>query len=176
MGIVTGKGDKGYTSLYDGSRVEKSHPRVEACGALDELCSFLGLARALVKSGRVKKVLESVQRDLFVIGAEAATHSKYLKKLKKRIGPSYVKRLDGLIKHFEREKRFEERCFCLPGENLIAASLDVARTVARRAERNIVRLKAMGILKNRYIIIYLNRLSDLLHLIARNLEAKSRKL
>jgi len=176
MSIVTKTGDKGTTSLYFGGRIRKDDPRVEFYGTIDEACSFLGMSKNLIKDKKVKKLIEEIQRDLFVIGAEAATKYRFVKKLKKRISGSYVKRLEGIIKDLEGKNMFKECCFYIPGEDLLSSTLDVTRTVVRRAERKAVTLRNKKILRNQYILIYLNRLSDLLYLLSRAYEKKHRKL
>ncbi len=148
----------------------KDSPRVEFEGCLDELCSFLGVCKSLVKSASVKKRLESIQKDLFVIGAEVATASRFLKKLSRRVSKADNERLQKLIEEIEAKRRPHDRAFILPGENLVSSVLDVSRTIARRAERRAVSLTTKNILKNPYILIYLNRLSDLLYLLARKCE------
>jgi cob(I)alamin adenosyltransferase len=177
MSVVTKKGDRGKTTLCCGKIVSKDDARVEACGALDELCSFLGMSRSIIAGSKFKKILEEIQRDLFVIGPEiAVTSQRYAKQLKKRIDATYVKKLERAISQIEGKDIFEGRGFYLPGEDRVSTSLDVARTVARRAERRIVALKNKGLLRNRYILIYLNRLSDLLYLAARYHEKDHRKV
>jgi len=135
----------------------------------------MGMAKSLVKDKATKGIVEGIQRDLFIIGAETATLPKSLNKLKKRINTNYVSKLEKLIRHWESKKKFEARCFYLPGENLISSSFDISRTIARRAERLLVALKRKKIIKNPDIIIYLNRLSDLLYLFARNYEKKPKR-
>ena len=176
MSVTTKTGDKGKTSLCFGARVNKDDPRIYFCGDLDELCSFLGVSRSLIKQEKIKKLLLSIQRCLFGIGAEAATAKNYLKKLKNRIAKSQVSVLEKEISGIEKRKVFEGGCFYLPGENFVSASFDVCRTVCRRAERRATTLKRKGKLENPYILIYLNRLSDLLYLLARAHEKKHRKL
>ncbi len=176
MSITTKKGDKGLTQLTCGQSVKKDDIRMDACGTLDELCSFLGLAKSLISNRNTKKLLELIQKDLFIIGAEIATQVKFINRLKNRIDNNYVKRLEDNINILERRLKLRERCFLLPGENFISAVLDVARTICRRAERRIVTLKNKKVLKNPRILIYLNRLSDLLYLLARAYEKKHRKL
>jgi len=176
MSITTKKGDKGLTQLCYGRKIRKDDIRVDACGTLDELCSFLGLAKSLIGNRGIKKLLESIQKALFVIGAEIATKPKFINKLKNRIDNNYVKRLEDNINGLERRLKLKERCFLLPGENFISGTLDVARTIARNAERKVVTLKNKKILKNPQIVIYLNRLSDLLYLLARACEKKHRRI
>lgn len=176
MSVTTKTGDKGITSLYLGGRIWKDDPRVELYGTLDELCSFLGLSKSLIQERRTKRLIESIQRDLFVIGAEIATKGKFIAKLEDRIGVSYIRRIEKAIKDIESKNVFEECCFYLPGENLVSSTLDIARTVTRRAERLIVTLKRKGTLKSKHILIYTNRLSDLLYLLARSHEKNPKKL
>lgn len=176
MGITTKVGDKGMTSLYFGGMVKKDDLRVEVYGTLDELCSFLGMSKSLIKDRITKKLIESIQRDLFVIGGEIATKAQFLNRLENRIDGNYVRRLEKNIKKLEAKSLFEGCGFYLPGENFISSTFDVARTIARRAERMVATLKSKGLLKNPNILIYLNRLSDLLYLLARDQEKRHRKL
>jgi ATP:cob(I)alamin adenosyltransferase len=175
MSITTKTGDSGKTSLFFGERVFKDNLRVQACGALDELCSFMGLAKSSIGSKSVKKIIEDIQRDLFIIGAETATSPKHFHKLEKRINGNFVSKLEKLIRHWESKKKFRACCFYLPGENPVSALFDISRTIARRAERMAVGLKRKKVLKNPDIVIYLNRLSDLLYLFARAYEKKSKR-
>jgi ATP:cob(I)alamin adenosyltransferase len=176
MSVTTKTGDKGRTSLYFGGRVPKDHIRIEFYGTLDELCSFLGLAKAQLGKKKERDILESLQRDLFVIGAELATKTQYLNKLERKIDKGDIAIIDEHIAAFEKSRSYEEGCFYLPGENVTSATLDVARTIARRAERTAVTLKSRGILKNMHILTYLNRLSDLLYLMARANDGKPKKV
>jgi cob(I)alamin adenosyltransferase len=176
MSIVTKTGDKGKTGLYAGKRVSKDNLRVEIFGNLDELCSFMGLAKSLVKDARTKTLLEDIQRDLFVVGAEVATEAKYLGKLKHRIGHDYIAKLEKHIYSLESRANFEGCCFYLPGGNPPAAALDVARTITRRVERRLVTLKRRGMLKNADMLIYVNRLSDLLFVLSRRLEKRPKRV
>jgi ATP:cob(I)alamin adenosyltransferase len=175
MAVTTKTGDKGSTSLYWGGRVPKDHIRVEAYGNLDELCSVLGLSKSLINEKSIKGLIESIQRDLFVVGAELATKKAFIGKLKQRVDKSYIERLEKISADLEDRRTFKECCFYLPA-NPISSSLDIARTVARRAERSIVTVKRKGLLTNKFILIYLNRLSDLLYLLARRHEKKHVKL
>jgi len=170
VSITTKKGDKGLTQLCWGKKIRKDNICVDACGTLDELCSFLGLAKSLIKNRNTKKLLEGIQKDLFVIGAEIATQAKFLNRLEDKIDNNYVKRLEDNIRYLERELKLKECCFLLPGENFISGTFDVARTICRRSERRIAALK------NPQILIYLNRLSDLLYLLARAHEKHHHKL
>lgn len=167
MSIVTKKGDLGKTSLFLGGMVGKHSLRMDACGTLDELCSFLGVVKSLSKNRRLKQTIESIQKGLFVIGTEVTTANRFLKRLKKRINKDDIVRLERKIKDLEGLGIIKKNCFCLPGGSFISSMLDVSRAVARRCERIVVKMKNKGSLKNKYIFIYLNRLSDLLFLLAR---------
>jgi cob(I)alamin adenosyltransferase len=172
VSIVTKKGDKGKTSLFLGGIVSKDNPRVEVNGALDELSCFLGMAKCLIRKRPVQKSLEAVQKDLIVINAEVATSPRFLKKLKKRIGKREVARLEKDIEGLEAKEPIKNFCFSLSGKNLVSSCLDVSRTIARRTERRTVTLSKKNLLKNPLILVYLNRLSDLLYLLARRSEKR----
>lgn len=167
MGIVTKTGDKGKTSLYCGRRVSKDNIRVEICGALDEVSSFLGMARNASKDKMTKRVVYSVQRELIILASEVATSAKSLDKIKKRITEDSVCVLEKEIDCLEGKRIVKMRSFCVPGNGAASSVLDVARAITRRAERGSVKLHKRGMLKNPNILIYLNRLSDLLYLLAR---------
>ena len=171
MPITTKTGDNGKTSLLYGSRVRKDNLRIEICGILDELNSFLGLAKSLLKDKALKKLINKVQGELFVIGGEVAA-GKSSSKLRRKIGQKNIKGLELFIEKLEKKRKLKEHTFVLPGGSTISAILDVARAIARRAERRIATLRNKGMLKNRHILIYLNRLSDLLYLTARRLARK----
>jgi len=167
MGIVTKKGDKGKTSLYQGKPVSKDHIRIEVCGTIDELSSYLGLAKSMIKNRKIGGIVESIQKDLFILCAEIVTEAKALGKLKKRIDSSFIDCLDKAILGLENKKGLGVRCFQLPGASPVSSVLDISRTIARRAERRIVTLVRKKLLSNKNILVYLNRLSDLLYLLAR---------
>jgi cob(I)alamin adenosyltransferase len=156
--------------------VNKDDIRVEICGCLDELCSFLGLARSLVRNRRVKNILQDIQCDLFVIGAELGTETRSLHKLVRRIGPPDIQKIEENIRRMEPKAGISGRGFYLPGESVQGAAVDVARAIARRAERQVVTFSRRKNLKKTHIIIYLNRLSDLLFILSRSLEPAPRKL
>ncbi len=176
MGITTKTGDKGKTALISGERIFKDDLRIELVGELDELCSFLGTAKSLIKPQADKKMVESIQVDLFTLGAEVASGPLHVMKLKKRITGACVCFLDeqaGILEKALKDRKF---CFCLPGENVISGTLDVARAVARRCERKATTLAKKRITRNPHILAYLNRLSDLLYLLARKNEASPKPL
>jgi cob(I)alamin adenosyltransferase len=167
MSITTKTGDNGMTYLYMGGKVSKDDIRVEAYGSIDELCSFLGMSKTQIKDKKIKNMIESIQKDLFVVSSELAVCPKFINKIKEKTDQNCVDKIEKFIKMFERKKVPKLHCFAVPGNNFISSILDVSRTVARRAERRIVTLKNKKDLKNNYILIYLNRLSDLLYLLAR---------
>jgi cob(I)alamin adenosyltransferase len=166
--IYTRTGDEGSTGLFGGGRVDKHHPRVEAYGDVDELNAALGLARSIEMMPRIDEVLVPVQRDLFAIGALLATpdHAKMREQLEKaRIDEGRIAQLEHAIDDGEAELE-PLRSFIIPGGTPKAAALHVARTVCRRAERRVVAL-AREIELPELVLQYLNRLSDLLFVLAR---------
>jgi len=169
MSIITKKGDAGKTRLMFGEGVSKADLQVEAAGTIDELNSFLGLARAACDDAEICSILENLQRETFVIGAELATPVEHLEKLKTRVSPAMT---DALEKHAAPIEAIPGILddWALPGATQAGAALDVARTVARRAERCAVRLADAGGLPNSEVLRYLNRLSDLLWLLGRRYE------
>lgn len=168
MKIYTRTGDKGETSLFGGGRVPKDHPRVTAYGDVDELNSMLGVVRAAAAEEFFDDLLESIQRDLFAIGGHLATPdpvrvSKALEKA--ALSPSRVTEFERIMDGAEQELP-PLRAFVLPTGTPVAASLHLARTVCRRAERSVVHL-AQATEVPELFIVYLNRLSDLLFTLAR---------
>ncbi len=170
MSIVTKTGDKGRTSLYCGRRVDKDDIRIEICGALDELSSFLGMARNASKDKSTKRVVHSIQKELILLCAEVATSAAGLGKIKKRVSKISVSLLEREIDRLEGKRVIRMRAFSIPGKGAASSALDVARAVTRRAERRSVTLLKRGMIVNPNIVIYLNRLSDLLYLLARSNE------
>ena len=168
MKIYTKTGDSGDTGLFGGGRVAKNHPRVEAYGDVDELNAVLGVVRATEPMPRVDDVLLPIQRDLFAIGALLATpdREKMRQHLDKaRIDEARIAELEGAIDAGDVELE-PLRAFIVPGGTPKAAALHVARTVCRRAERRVVQLSGETEIPS-LVIIYLNRLSDLLFTLAR---------
>jgi cob(I)alamin adenosyltransferase len=164
--IYTKTGDAGETSLLGGERVPKDHLRVAAYGDVDETNAALGLARTAASPPRAE-LLFAIQKDLFAIGAQLADpgHDVAGRRAKAAVTASQVERLEAAID--EHEDRLPElRAFVLPGGTVAAAQLHLARTVCRRAERSVVALAhAAGI--DPQVLVYLNRLSDLLFVLAR---------
>ena len=168
MKIYTKTGDAGTTGLFGGGRVGKDHPRVEAYGDVDELNAALGVARSAEVMPRIDEVLVPIQRDLFAIGALLATpnREKMRQHLEKaRVDDDRVAQLERAIDDADAELE-PLRSFVLPGGTPKAAALHVARTVCRRAERRVIHLQS-GEEIPQLVVVYLNRLSDLLFTLAR---------
>ena len=170
MKIYTKTGDSGDTGLFGGGRVAKNHPRVEAYGDVDELNAAIGLARSIEQMPRIDEVLVPIQRDLFAIGALLATpdRDKMKQHLEKaRVDDERIAELERAIDDGDQELD-PLRSFIIPGGTPKAATLHVARTVCRRAERRVVGLREeLGDAIPGVVVIYLNRLSDLLFTLAR---------
>lgn len=159
MKIVTKSGDEGYT-FFGKRKVKKSSLLIEAIGSLDELNSCIGVVRSFIKDKEIDEILKNIQKDLFMIG-----YSIYSKKYK--FGREKIEWIEREIESFE--KRIPElKGFILPSGSKETSLLHFSRSVARRAERNIVKIKEREKIKGE-VIIYLNRLSDLLFLMARYL-------
>lgn len=161
MKLYTKTGDKGTTSLYGGSRVSKDDERVWAYGTVDELNVTLGLIYAnLLETDERRDIIRTIQKNCFMIGAEFASDEKGLKLLKERIQSEHVQHLETLIDKFQEQAPvFTE--FTYPGYNNLSAHIHLARVTCRRAERYAVSLEGYDI-----ILKYLNRLSDLLYIMA----------
>ena len=173
MSIVTKTGDLGETSLMYNRRVSKCHPRVEAYGDVDELNAAIGLARALSSDAFIADNLLLIQKDLIHLMGELATAiadlQRYIKDGFSRVTPDLTARLETVVVSLEGQK-VSFRGWATPGANPAAAALDVARTVCRRAERRVCALQQASQLDNSEVIVYLNRLSDLLWLLGRRAE------
>lgn len=167
MKIYTKTGDKGQTSLYDGTRIDKDSIRVESYGTIDELNSYIGLCINYIKE-EDKKVLFNIQKKLFHIGAELATKDE--SKFTKIITEEDIKNLENIIDEYTN-KTESVNAFIIPGTGLAAAHLHIARTICRRAERRILTLSKVEPV-NPLLIKYVNRLSDTIYAIARYNEEK----
>lgn len=166
MRIYTKTGDAGETSLFDNTRVSKADPRVDAYGDVDELNACLGAARAAGVDDQIGALIESLQKDLFALGARLADPSARIapRVQKAVIGPDAVERLEKAIDGLEAELPPLRR-FILPGGSTAGSLLHLARTVCRRAERRIIALGPDAV--EPVVIVYVNRLSDLLFVAAR---------
>ena len=161
MSIATKTGDRGETSLLTGERVRKNDKRVEAYGTMDELNSFLGDAKHYCTKNNFKQLIESIQADLFKVCAELASGSG---SIGDQVTNSDVENISNLLTGIEKE--LDLNGFVLPGNSPGSAKLDICRSVARRGEREIISL-AESVNINNSIIKYVNRLSDLLFVMAR---------
>ena len=168
---MAGSGDDGSSGLLGGGRVSKADQRMEACGALDEVSSALGLARSLISDGDVRALIESFQRDMYRMGAELATTDVRAGKFGSMSRPD-VERLEQHLRQIESQTPIG-RDFILPGESSGSAALDLARAVVRRAEREVVRLGGQRSASNPEVARYLNRLSLLLFVLARYVELQA---
>lgn len=163
MSVYTKTGDKGQTSLFDNKRVDKDDLRVESYGTIDELNTLLGLSKNFIDDSNISNFIHQIQRKLFDVGAELATEDESRR-------PVVIKEEDVIFlekqidKYVERIKKPDR--FIIPGAGKASAFLHVARTVCRRAERRIITLsKETNI--NPHLIKYVNRLSDLIYILAR---------
>ena len=171
MKIYTKTGDDGTTGLFGGARVQKASARVEAYGTVDELNATIGIARATKLDAFAEGVLAQTQVDLFTLGAELACVPGKEDKLKMTLlGPDDAARLEHAIDDAEKE-RPPLKSFVLPGGSVQAAALHLARTVCRRAERRVLSLDDTPARSD--VVIYLNRLSDLLFTLARHANLKA---
>ncbi len=165
MSISTKKGDSGYTSTLSGERVPKYHIVTEAAGTLDEAGSLLGLARAASREKRIKRILLQVQKHLFVIGAELSVPKGTGRPPKRVTSETDVKWLEKLIDELEEALALPPG-FVAFGQEPSSAHMDVARTAVRKTERIVVKMNSDGLIANPFILKYLNRLSDLVFLLA----------
>jgi cob(I)alamin adenosyltransferase len=168
MSIATKRGDGGQTGLAGGIRVSKGSLRVETYGSIDELNSAIGLARAICADEDLKRRAKEIQRELFRVGSALATPPDS-RKPQVPITPEMVEGLTVQVHEFEAIEGLLSD-WSIPGEEVDGAAFDLARTICRRAERNIVRLMEAGEAVEPSILAYVNRLSDLLWLFARKAE------
>ncbi len=165
--IYTKTGDDGKTSLIGGTKVSKSHRRIEAYGTVDELNSYIGLCRDLLQVHSVNNILGEIQDRLFTIGSTLACDPE--KELKLKIPDLHESDVDLLEKEIDQlaDVLPVMKSFILPGGHVAVSTLHVARCVCRRAERSCVRMQKRGIGIEQIVIKYLNRLSDYLFMLAR---------
>ena len=177
--VATGKGDTGTTGLlFGGERISKDDVRTEAYGTIDEATAALGMARAeligLTGEGiaGLDETILSIQRDLFVIGAELATNPEAWSRLEEgrtKVSPKMLARINALLAATEAVIEFPKD-FVIPGSSKASSAIELARTIIRRAERWCVTLGREGLLPGEHLLAYLNRLADLLWLLARQAE------
>ena len=167
--VYTKFGDHGETSLLYGGRVSKNNLHTEAYGITDEAVSAMGLARATSEDTRVKDVLRDLQRELFTIAAELATEPDKYELFQQHfapVTPEMVENLESTIDALEEDVEMP-KVFILPGGSQASAAIDLARCIIRTAERRVVAMKEAGQLTNDLIVAYLNRVGDLLFVLAR---------
>ena len=167
MKIYTKTGDKGKTSLFGGERVWKNDKRIEAYGTVDELNAVLGVAVSNIENSEIVQTLQKIQNDLFIVSSDLAAPigERDIKVTVPRVGVNLIQLLEEKIDYFD-SKLPELKQFILPGGTKGSSLLHFARTVCRRAERKVVELSNTVDIVD-YIVIYLNRLSDLLFVLAR---------
>lgn len=166
MSIYTRTGDQGQTSLLGGKRLDKDAARVETYGTLDELNSVLGLALSFCRSQRAREILAELQNELFEAGTDLASSGGPAHANMRRVAKEDWQRLELLIDELQ-EKLPPLKNFILPGGTPGAAFIHLGRSVCRRAERLVVSLRKQESEVNAEVLIYLNRLSDLLFVLAR---------
>jgi cob(I)alamin adenosyltransferase len=171
MKIYTKTGDGGETSLFGGGRVRKDAARIAAYGTVDELNSILGVVVSFSDDESLNRVVGGIQTDLFTLGADLATPTNVTLSTVVRVGEEHYTKLEKLIDGFEEELDPLKQ-FILPGGSSCAALLHLARTVCRRAEREVVHC-AQSEEINTSVAVYLNRLSDLLFVLARIVNKRS---
>ncbi|HUR15736.1 MAG TPA: cob(I)yrinic acid a,c-diamide adenosyltransferase [Candidatus Limnocylindrales bacterium] len=173
--VATGRGDDGTTGLLFGGRIDKDDPLTEAYGTVDEAVAALGVARVLLNGAALAELAESVlryQRELFVCGAELATNPERRDRLvdgTTRVSEEMLAAVEADLAAREAQITMP-REFVVPGETEASAALEVARTVLRRAERRIVSLQRAGLIDSAWLVAYINRLADLLWVLARAAE------
>ncbi len=176
MSIATKTGDDGTTGLMYGRRVAKTDPRIAANGAVDELNAALGMVRATVSEHFVTEAVFGIQKELVLLMGELAVlpedRERYIAGGFHFVEQAMVDALTARIDDLEKNHRISYHGWATPGATLGSATLDVARTVCRRAERNVAVLAETGVPVNGEILRYLNRLSDLCWLWARWIETK----
>lgn len=169
--VTTGTGDTGYTGLLGDQRVPKYDPRPDTFGTVDEATSALGVARAATLDETAREVILHMQRDLYVLMAELATLPENQSAIGMAISADHVRWLEEVEERLKAAVEIPNK-FVIPGDSVDGAALDLARTIIRRAERMAVRLLHDGVIDNGEVIRYLNRLSDVVFILARYLEAK----
>lgn len=173
--VTTRTGDGGETSLFGKGRVRKTDPRIVALGDLDEAQSAIGVARALAPKSTMGRQLLELQHGLYVAMSEVATPREDLARLTTRLDGAALAKVDSALEWLKARTPIEGR-FVIPGDRPIPAALDYARTVARRAERSVVACVDAGMVSGEVLLPWLNRVSDLLFVLARAAEGRSRPL
>jgi cob(I)alamin adenosyltransferase len=161
--FYTGDGDDGSTGLLGPERIPKHHPRAEAIGSLDEAAAALGLARAFIDDARLKTILQTIQRHLYLVMAEVAAPGENAQRFR-AVGEDQVKWIENEIDRLATEVEMPSG-FLLGGGTAAGGALDLARTVVRRAERRVALLVDQGEVENRQLLRYMNRASSLCFLL-----------
>jgi cob(I)alamin adenosyltransferase len=170
--VTTGTGDTGYTGLLGSQRVPKYDPRPDTFGTVDEATSALGLARAVARDPKVKDIIYRVQQELYLLMGELATLPENYEQMGLHMTIEHVQHLEQVEAELQRTVEIPNK-FIIPGDTLDGAALDLARTIIRRAERMAAKLLHDGIIQNTEVVRYLNRLSDLVFVLARYIEVTS---
>ena len=176
MKLYTKQGDSGSTGLFLGGRISKSDLRCEAYGLIDTAVSTMGLARSFASNNSVKKIIKSIQLEMFTVGAELAVEKDSYEKFQSEYGIVTDKMISNIEKHIDSISKSMKLppVFIIPGTSQASAALDVARSTVRTAERGVVELMENEQLYNNRVLIYQNRVSDLLFILGR-LEDKDKK-
>jgi len=172
MSVTTKKGDRGRTITASGRRVRKDSLRMETCGTLDELMSAIGLAESLLGSSRKKRFLSQIQSDVSAICCKMSASPAKKKSAKKAISAQDTLRLEKEMERLIRNERVSVEGFVMPGGTAASAAADLARAIARRAERRVVAFVSKRKSENGEILRYMNRLSDFLFILARSLDRR----
>lgn len=175
MGVRSGKGDKGYTDLSFHNRISKDSDEICAIGGLDELNSYLGLIKCKIRTKKYKEIIEKIQRAIYVISSELTIGQEKKKKMGLILRKEDVDWIDSVEYQLERTVKIEQ-CFYLPGGTELSAIIDVARSVARRAERAVVALSHKEEFENAHILPYLNCVSDILFIMARKYSGAKKRV
>jgi cob(I)alamin adenosyltransferase len=170
--VTTGTGDTGYTGLLGAQRVPKYDPRPDTFGTVDEATSALGLARAVAQDQKVKDIIYRVQQELYLLMGELATPPEQYEQMGLRMTAEHVQHLEQVEAELQSAVEIPNK-FIIPGDTLDGAALDMARAIIRRAERMAVKLLHDGVIQNTEVVRYLNRLSDLIFILARYVEVTS---
>lgn len=169
--VTTRTGDRGETGLFGKPRVRKTDPRIEALGDLDEAQSVIGVARAMGPRSALGRELLALQEGLYVAMSEVATPPPDLGRLPRRVDGEAIEQLERALASAKERVRVDGR-FVVPGGTPLAAALDHARTVVRRAERRVVACVDGGLVASDALVPWLNRASDLLFVLARAAERR----
>ncbi|RCW45660.1 MULTISPECIES: cob(I)yrinic acid a,c-diamide adenosyltransferase [unclassified Halanaerobium] len=168
MSIATKRGDRGNTSLLSGERITKSDPQVEAYGVIDELNSWLGLARVKCEDADIKQIIFKVQKDLFIVAAELASLGR---EPKDKLKQEHLAFLEAELDSYQSD--FNLSGFIVPGESEVGSLLDICRTICRRAERRTIAAEEEKDIEFSEILhSYINRLSDLIYILSRTADRR----